>query len=185
MLHKGMKKHEIDEALEEKGDYVQIDHLTKLSREELPLDIKKFVYVKLADIYERKGIFANAAKIYDNMAIVAIAFSEKIKYYVRSAELYIKAGIFDKVDEAMKKAMNEANSFEKQDIYFTIKNLYQKQAEIYDNQFKRNNAAKIYEKLLEMNITELERKEITKKLIGLYDRLGKFNESRRLSSLGI
>ena len=184
MLHKGMKKFEIDEALEGKGDYVQIDHLTKLSREELPLDIKKFVYVKLADIYEKKGIFTNAAKIYDNIAIISIAFSEKVKHYVRSAELYIQAGVFDKVEEAMKKAIGEANSFEKQDIYYAVKGFYQKQAETYINQFKRNNAAKIYEKLLDMNLTESEKKEITKKLIGLYDKLGKFNESRRLSSFG-
>jgi len=49
---------------------------------------------------------------------------------------------------------------------------------------RRAHAVRIYEKLLEMNITDLERQEIDKKLLELYEKLGKFDEMKRLNSLG-
>lgn len=176
MLKRSMSKQEIEEELEGKGDFVQIDYLTTFLEEKLTFDIKKFIYFKLAEIYERKGMLKDAAKMFDNIALISIAFSEKIKHYIKEAELYIKAGTFEEADEAMKKAISQANTIEKQDIYFVIKNVYKKQAEIYEKEMKRNHAAIIYEKLLEMSITELEKQEIKKKLLELYEKLGKLKE---------
>ncbi len=183
MLNKDMSKSEIEEVLIDKGDFVQIDYLTKFLKENISIDIKKFVYLKLAGIYEKKGMLNDAAKMFDRIALISIAFSEKIKHYVKEAELYIKFGDFNKVDEAMKKAMNEANTIEKQDIYFAIKNFYKRQAEVYEKELRRNHAVRIYEKLLETNITESERQEIKEKLLVLYEKLGRFDEARRLESL--
>ena len=72
--------------------------------------------------------------------------------------------------------MSQANAIEKQEIYFIIKDFYKKQAEIYEKEMKRNNAARIYERLLQMNITDLEKQEIKKKLLELYEKLGKLKE---------
>jgi len=171
-----MSKQEIENELEGKGEYVQIDYLTQLLKQDIPIYTKKFVYLKLAEIYEKKGMFSNAAKMFNNLALISIAFSEKIRHYTKEAELYIKAGFFDKVEEAMKKAMSEANSVEKQDVYSSVKMAYKEQAEIYEGEMKKNHALKIYEKLLEMNVTDLERKEIKRKLLELYEKLGRFNE---------
>ena len=49
---------------------------------------------------------------------------------------------------------------EREEIVFSIKEFYKKQAEEYEKELKRNSAVKIYEKLLEMSISDLERKEI-------------------------
>lgn len=171
-----MSKSEIEETLEGKGDYVQIDYLTKFMKEEMSFDLKRFVYAKLAEIYERKGMLNDTAKMFENIALISIAFSEKIKYYVKVAELYIRGGFFDKADIAMKKALNQGNEQQRYEIYFTIRNFYKKQAEIYEGELKRNHAAKIYEKLLEMNLNDFEKEEIRKKLMGLYEKLGKFKE---------
>jgi hypothetical protein len=114
--------------------------------------------------------------MFDNIALISVAFSEKIKYHIKEAELYIKAVDFEGVDYAMKKAMSDANASEKAEIYFIIKNSYKKHAEIYEKEMKRNHAAKIYEKLLQMNNSELEKKDIKKKLLGLYEKLGKLKE---------
>ena len=137
------------------------------------MDMKKFVFLKLTVLYEKVGMLEEAAKNYDNAAMVSIAFSEKINHYIKEAELYIKADDFEKSDGAMKKAMSQANSTEKNDIYFTIKDFYKRQAEAYEKNLKRTHAAKIYEKLLEMRISDLERKEIKEKLLEIYDKLGK------------
>lgn len=171
-----MSKSEIEKELDKRGDFVAIDELTKFSRQDLSIDMKKFVYLRLAGIYERKGMLSDAARMFNNVALASIAFSEKIKSHVKEAELYIKAGNFEKVDEAMKKAMREANASQKAEIYFAVKDFYKRQAEIYEKEMKRNHASKIYERLLQMNMGDLEKQEIKEKLLDLYDKLGRFKE---------
>lgn len=179
-----MSKSEIENELLGKGDFVQIDYLTKFLEENILLSMKRFAWLKLAGIYERKNIFGEAGKMFDNIALNSVAFSEKINNYVKEAELFIKAGIFEKSDRAMTKAMNQANASEKQNIYFSVKSFYKKQAEEYETERKRNHAVRIYEKLLEMNISDLERQEIKEKLFELYEKLGKFKELAGLKSRG-
>ena len=176
MLYTGISKSDIEKEIEGKGDFVQIAYLTEILEEKIPIDTKKFICFKLAEIYEKKGMLDDAAKMFNNIALISIAFSEKIKHYIKESELYIKAGVFEKADGAMKKAMNQANAIEKQDIYFIIKDFYKGQAEVYEKEMKRNNAARIYERLLQMNITDLEKQEIKKKLLELYEKLGKLKE---------
>lgn len=176
MLYTSISKSDIEKEIEGKGDFVQIAYLTEILEGKIPIDVRKFICLKLAEIYERKSMLNDAAKMFDNIALVSIAFSEKIKHYIKESELYIKAGIFEKADMAMKKAMNQANAIEKRDIYFIIKDFYKGRAEVYEKEMKRNHAAIIYERLLQMNITDLEKQEIKKKLLELYEKLGRLKE---------
>ena len=91
MLYSGISKSEIQEELQRKGDFVGIDYLTNILEEKLPIDIKKFICFKLAGIYEKKFMFKDAAKMFDHVALISVAFSEKIKHHIREAELYIKS----------------------------------------------------------------------------------------------
>jgi tetratricopeptide (TPR) repeat protein len=118
-------------------------------------------------------MFNDAAIVFNSLAIISISFTDKINNYVKEAKSYVKAGNFPKADGARKKAMNEANSIQKNEIYEEIKNFYKKVAETYEMEKKRNKASQVYEKILEMRINDFERKEIKEKLIGLYDKLGK------------
>lgn len=176
MLDKKMSKTDVENFLKDKGDFVQINYLTRFLKEQIGLDMKKFVYFKLARIYEKNGMFQDSAKMYENFAINSISFSEKIKYHIKESEIYIKAGLFEKADEAMRKAMSEANSTQRNEIYTAVKNFYKSQAEVYERNLKRNRATKIYEKLLEMRISDLEKKEIKEKLLELYKKLGRFEK---------
>jgi len=178
MLKKDMSKTEIEDFLRGKGDFVQIDHLSRLILEkEIPLDKKRFMYKKLADIYEKKGMFREAAKMYSNIAISSPVFAEKIKNHVKEAEFSIKAGSFAAADEAVKKAMAESNISQRAEIFVGIKEFYKKQAEEYEKNNKRGQAVKLYEKLLSMtNISENERQELKKKLMDLYEKVGKIRE---------
>ena len=176
MLKTGMIKSEIEGELAGKGDFIQIDYLTRFLKEPLTMDMKKFVFLKLAELYEKISMLKEAAKNYDNAAMISILFSEKINHYMKEAELYIKADDFEKSDRAMKKAMSQANSTEKNEIYITVKDFYKRQAEIYEKNLKRAHAARFYEKLLEMKISDSERKEIREKLLEIYDKLGKRKE---------
>lgn len=176
MLNREMSKQEIERELNGKGDFVQIDYLTRLLENKPGIPVKRFIYFKLAKIYEDKKMFNDSGKMFENLAVISVAFSEKTKNFLFAAESYIKDGFFDKADYAVKKAMAEANEYERGEIYFAIKEFYKKQAELNENGMKRNHAAKIYEKLLQMNISEREKKEIKKKLLDLYEKLGKFKE---------
>ena len=173
MIKTGMIKSEIEEELAGKGDFVQIDYLTRFLKEPLTMDMKKFVFLKLAVLYEKITMLEEAAKNYDSAAMVSILFSEKINHHIKEAELYIKADDFEKSGGAMKKAMAQANSTEKDEIYLAIKDFYKQQAEAYEKNLKRASAARVYEKLLEMKISDSEKKEIKEKLLEIYDKLGK------------
>ena len=176
MLGENLSKSEIEEKIFGRGEFVQMDYLSKLLRQSLHRDTKKFIYLKLIEIYDKRKMYNDSAKMYDGLADISIAFSEKVKYFVKAVESYIKAGFFDKADYSLKRAYGEANSREREDISHHVKNFYKNLAENYKREVKRNHAVKVYLKLLEMNITDMERKEIKKKLIDLYEKLGKIKE---------
>lgn len=183
MLRKGMSRSEIEKEISTQGDFVQIDHLGALIKEDIPTDIRKFAMTKMADIYEKKMMFSEAAKIYNNLSVISIPFAEKIKYHVKEAELYIKGGYFREADAATGKAINQANAFEKNDIMFSIRQFYKKQAEIYEKEMRRSNAVRLYEKLLEISQTEAEKRDVRARLLVLYERLGKFREYNALKGM--
>ncbi len=176
MLGNELSKSDVEKEISEKGEYMQIHYLSGLLNKEIHRDTKKFIYLKLIEIYKKKNMLNDVAKMYEGIAGISIAFSEQIKNYLKATEYYIKAGFFDKADYSMRKALNEANSVEREEINFSVKDFYKKQAEEYERNLKRNSATRIYEKLLEMNITDSERKEIKERLIELYEKLGKLKE---------
>lgn len=177
LITKEMTKMQIEEFLKNKGDFVQIDHLSRyLLIKDLPVDKKRFVLQKLADLYEKKGMYAESAKMYNNIAIISTTFQEKLAGHVKETEQYIKSGNFDSADQAIKKAMGEGNVAQKAEVFVQIKEFYKRQAQVYEKANKKGNAIKIYEKILQLNITDAERKEIKEKLMKLYESLGKVRE---------
>lgn len=173
MIYKGVSRSEVEQTIEGKGNFAQIDYLSRFLKKDLSIDVKKFVYLKLAEIYDKIKLFSDSARMYDSAAIISLTFADKIQNYVKETEQYIKAGDFNKADEAMKKAMSQGNSREKEEIYSKIKNFYRKTAEKYEEETKRNNASLVYEKLSEMKLNDLERFEVKNKLNELYEKLGK------------
>ncbi|MEK6847949.1 MAG: hypothetical protein AABX50_02395 [Nanoarchaeota archaeon] len=176
MLKPGMTKSEIEQFLQGKGDFVQIDHLGRFLKESIAMDTKKFIFLKLAALYEKAKMLNDAAKMYSHAADLSIPFAEKIKYHVKETELYAKLGAFDRVEQAMKKAFSNANSREREEIYGSVKLFFKEQAKVLEKELKRNQAIRFYEKLLEMRISESERREIKEKLLELYKRTGKLHE---------
>ncbi|VVB79473.1 Uncharacterised protein [uncultured archaeon] len=177
LIKKGMSRSEIDSVLSGLGDFVQIDHLVRFLKEpDTNQDTKKYSYLKLASIYEKKAMFFDASKAYDSAAIYCLNDQEKSAYYIKEAESLIKGGFFEQVEKSIQKASQGMSIQEKQNIYTKVKLLYKKQAEIYESQLKRSNAVRVYEKMLELKITDQEKAEIKAKLVELYEKLGKKKE---------
>lgn len=180
-----MTKSEVENELKGKGVFVQIDHLNRFLKEPIGIDMKKFVFIKLASLYETGKLLGETAKMYDNAASVSIAFAEKIKNYMKAVEFYVKLGAFDRVEQGVRKAIGEANSKERDEINVSLKMMYKEQAKTLENEQKRNQALKFYEKLLEMRLSEQERRETKESLLDLYRKTGKLHEALVLEkSLG-
>ncbi len=90
--------------------------------------------------------------------------------------MYIKNNSFDDAEKAIKNSMVEASASQREEIKLMIKDFCKKQAELYEKQERRANAARIYEKLLEMKLSEGEKAEVKRKLMILYEKLGKLKE---------
>lgn len=184
MLEPGMSKSQIEKEISQKGEFIQIDWLTRFLEEASPpRDVRRFVYEKLANLYEKKHMLRDAAQAYESMGMASIRYTDKIKYYIKEAEIWIKDGDFDKADKAMRRALHEANAVQKKEIYSEIKRLYFDQAKEYEKNLKRNHAVKIYEKLLHMGLEDKERQEVREKLIDLYEKLGRFKDAKKIKAL--
>lgn len=171
-----MTKSEIEKELAPRGDFVRIDYLTRYIKENPPFDLRRFAYQKLAEIYEKRGMFSDAARCFDSISQLSVSSTEKVQSYVKETELFIKAGEFERADESMKRAVGESEGRQREEIKFALKDFYKRQALVYEKENRRNNATKIYEKLLTMDINSGEREEIKKKLLGLYEQLGRVKE---------
>jgi tetratricopeptide (TPR) repeat protein len=176
MLRKEMTKLDIEKELNGQGDYVQIDNITRFIKENPAIDIKRFVYLKLAGIYERRNMFADAAEVYMKLIEISLVEKDKVNYLTKSTENYIKAGFFDKADATLKKALSEASVMERGKISISIKEFYKSQAQLYEKEKRRTKAVQTYEKMLAMNYSDLEKKDISQKLLTLYKELGQVDQ---------
>lgn len=183
MIHKNMHKNEIVEILEGKGDFVKIDYLNRYLKIMPPIEMRKFAYIQLAEIYLLKEMFADAANMYKNVAINSITFSEKQKNYIKESKAWILAGKFDESDRALKRAFSEANSKERESISKEIIEFYKKEAENLEKGIKHSQTIKIYEKMLKIRLSDQEKEEIKRKLLKLYEKMGRMQDYNFLKSL--
>src|SRR4030043_219910 len=99
MLRKEMTKIEIEKELAGKGDYVLIDNITRFAKENIPTDIRKFIYTKLAEIYEKEKRRNRAAKTYEKLLTLNISDAEKSEINKKLLALYKELGM---IGELMK-----------------------------------------------------------------------------------
>lgn len=184
MLSKDMTKKEIERTIEEKGDFVKIDYINRLLKEDIHRDLKKFLYLKLSEVYENKKMFNDAAKAMDEFADISITYKDKIMAYIKECKFLIQAGLFEKAEDKMKKAMKIGNASQRAKIFIEIKNFYFDLAEEYEKENKTQKAMKIYEKLTayvnEGKLSEAEKEEVRKKLMKIYEKMGMIREYKLL-----
>ena len=94
---------------------------------------------------------------------------------MNAVELYVKAGLYEKADFALRKALECSNDAEKKEIKRAFKTLLKQQAEVYLKENRKGYALKAYEKFYKV-ASEPEKTEVKDKLLILYQQLGKINE---------
>jgi len=183
MLHRDMKKTEIEEVLADKGEFIQIDYLDRYLKDSPSIDMKKFAYLKLARIYLNRSMFENAALMFKNAAINSPTFSEQQDFYTKEAKCYIRAQRFDEVQNAMKKAFAEANSVDRRKVYDEIVAYYKKVGEDYLSSGLPGKAMNIFERLIRMKLTLADKNYAKERLLEIYQKLGKRKEYEFLKSI--
>jgi len=179
-MKKEISRQEIEEKLQQMGDYVKMDFLQRSLKTNLDFDTRRFVQIKLAKIYESRNMFAEAGRLIKNSADINTTFKGKIQDYIKSAELFIRGGNFDESENVLKRALACGNSSEKSEIKDNYKKFLLVQSEIYLNQDKRNQARKVLERTLLLDLSYNEKREIQDKLLKLYEKLGLIREHNSL-----
>ncbi len=168
-------RQEIEAKSSQMSDFLKMEYLESCIKQHREFDIKRFCNVKLAELYEKRNMFSEAARNSAAAADMAVTFKEKIDAYLKETELWIRAGIYERADESFRKALASGNSQEKYEAKRAVKEYYKKQAGIYEKAGKSTNALKAYLKLIEMT-EDAEKTEVKKKILALYSRLGKIKE---------
>ncbi len=176
LLRKEMTTQEIEYFLKDKNDFVKIDLLGRLLNEHIQNTTRKFVFLKLGEIYERVSMFSDSASSYEKAEGLSNSKGEKKNLLVKAAQLFIRAGDFNRADGMIRTAVSDASSFEKAEIYNGIKRYYIYVAEMQERSRKLGDAVKLYEKASTMELSEPEKKQVKKKLMDLYEKLGKIKE---------
>lgn len=183
MLTKNSRKNEIDEFLEGKGDFVQIDHLNRFIKLFPPIDLRKYAYLRLARIYLDKSMFVDAANAFKNAAINSVAFREQQDNYLKESKCYVRAMRFEDAANAFKKAITEANEKDRRELYKEYLEYFKKVGEDFEKQGTLGKTAQLYEKLIRMKISDEDKKDVKERLLKVYDKLGRRKEYNLIKEL--
>lgn len=175
MLVQEKTRGEIEQKLNVMSDFLKMEYLESCIKQFREFDVKRFCSMKLAELYEGRNMFSEAARHASAAADMATTFSEKIHAYMKETGLWIKAGHYERADESLRKGLSSANTREKFEMKHAVKNLYKKQAEAYERAARNSNALKVYQKLLELS-DDAEKRGIKMKLLVFYEKLGKIRE---------
>ena len=171
---------EIEEKLAEMNtDLNKISYLeSALKATSFSYEIKRFIWGKIAELYEGRGMFDRAAKAMANKASVEPMAKDRIDNYITAAEIYCRVGKVDDADDMFLRATRDGNDEQKRAIKLARKNVYLVSAQELERKGKKAHAAKFYEKLIKMRLEDVERLEIRHKLLDTYTALGKFREAK-------
>lgn len=149
----------------------------------LTFEIKRFIWGELGKLYAERLMFEKAARAMGNKASMEISTRNKIDGYICAAEYFARAGKVDDADEMFIRASREAMPEDKMKVELAKKNIYTVCAQDLEKKGRRAGAVKFFEKLIKMNIHEVEKNEIRQKLLTSYKALGHFREARMLEGI--
>lgn len=175
-----ISRKEIEMKLQGVGDYVKMDYLQQCLKKHLDFDTRKYALTTLAGIYESRGMHLEAAKLIRAAAEINVTYDAKVNDYMKSCELFIKAGNFDESDVSFSKALASSSERGKEALRAKRKAAYWQQAATFLKRDKRKHAMETYEKMLTIELAGDDRKKIQDELVNLYGKLGKVKEQMSL-----
>jgi len=178
VIIKESNRKDVEARLSTMGDYVKIDYLSELLKNNLDYDTRRFVLLKLASIYKNKGMLAEAGRLVRNAADINTTYEGMMNDYTKAMQLFIQSGDFDEADISLNKAVASCNTEgQRAAIKIKRKETIQLQAQEYIKRDKRKHAMLAFEKLLSIRETNSdEKRQAQTQLLRLYEQLGKVKE---------
>lgn len=175
---------EIEAKLATMGDYVRMDYLQRALKSEIDFETKKFVLLRLAKIYEERKIYSEAGKLMRIAADINTTFKGKIQDYMKAMDYFVKGSNYHEADLTFASALALGNEREKIEIKKSYKDYYLAQGKMFLSMDQRSSARKTYEKILgSIELSPIEKSEIQKTLLQLYERLGAVREYQNLKKV--
>ena len=173
-------KGEIERELEGKGDYVKMSYLQRALKSKLDFDTKKFCMLRLAGIYEARRMYLESARLIKTSADINTTYKAKIGDFMKSVQLYIRGGNYAEADLVFRQTLALGNDREKEEMKNNFKSYYMTQAKFFLSNDRRNYSRIVFEKVLSLNLSVHEKKEVQEHLLGLYGKLGMIREYYKL-----
>ena len=172
-------KSEVQAKAEKMSDFLRMEYLENCTKKFMDKEILRYCFQELSRLYERNAMFPDAIKYLARYEELAGTNTEKRTAYLKEAELLIKAGFYDRIEFTHNKIKEISSPKELKEIDQKIIQLLKDAAAMYDRQNKYSPATKTYEKLLQLSKPE-DKTEIKRRLVFLYNKLGKVRESIEL-----
>jgi len=175
---------EIKDKLEKMNTSLnKINYLESALKEGFSFEIKRFLLGALSQLYEERKMFERAARAMASKAGMEVSSKEKVESYLASAEFFAEVGKIDDAEEMFTRAIRTADLGQKARIKLARKNIYLASAKKLESKGKKASAVKFYEKLIKMNLEDIEKNEIKKTLLKTYRALGLFSEAKLLEGI--
>jgi hypothetical protein len=169
-------KDEVQKKAEKMSDFLRMEYLENCTRKFIDPEILRYCFAELSRLYERNVMYPDAIKYLIKYEEVSLTSKDKLAAYLKEIELIIKGGFYDRVDFAKNRAKDIAKGTDMYEIERKIIDMYKQEAAKFDKANKYSPALKAYEQLLHLLKGE-EQKEVKRKLVYLYNRLGRVRES--------
>ena len=161
-----------------------MDYLSACLKKSLDFDTKKFVLLKLSEIYESHKMYLEAGKLLRVAAEINTTFEGKMQDFMKSSDLYIKGGNFDEAEISYTKALACSSGAQKERLRVRRKEAYKLYAQECVSKDKRKHAMGAYQRYLSIHeLTQQERREVQILLLTLYEKLGKIVEYNGLKRI--
>ena len=135
---------------------------------------------EVTELYVRRGLWANAAKIMESAASYIQNPNIKKDIYRQSAVLYLRAMDLLMAEDCFRKCLENAMEKEKPFLKREIENVHFTEAATMENNGKRAKAVEVYERMLRLNPDPALQRKINEKLVVLYEQLGRIRDHLNL-----
>lgn len=169
-------KEEVQKKAESMSDFLRMEYLENCSRYFKEPDILIYSYKELAKLYERRSLYSDALKYLGKLHEFCKQNKDKINVYLKETELLIRGGYYDNAQGAYKSALKISNSVEKYEIKKEMVNILVREINRLEKEKRNVKLQKVYEMLMPF-LSDKERTVIRKRLVIIYQKLGKVRES--------
>jgi len=161
------------------SDEKKIEWLEKISEKISDKELKKFCYLKIAELYEKKQMISSAINFYILASYLVNKFRENKEVMLKIAQLYAKNQNFQYAEDFLRKALSYAPSSEREEIERRFFDSFIEEAKSYEKKKRYMKAIVFYKYLADKEINKV---EMLKKIAELYDKAALPLEASKIRS---